>query len=430
VINHLFIFGLASVIVAVFRSILLKLYDARTAILAAIILLSLPLFQCMTEMLHMEMLCLFFALLAAYGLIEKKVALAGGMAVLSALTKGSGGFACSSVLAVTLLIFFLDRKEKNRIRFLLIGILTFFLGFSQLFLWRLFIHKIQPAANAFRPFAGWQPLLETVKMEMLLFVLSLAVFLYGFIKARVGRVAGGKAISPKEHVTWVMFIFAGMWFALFLNVSVMGYRYELLLLPFLVFCVLFAFRSVVRSEKIGFGVLVLVILLSCIGSYGLFERFKYESSIYSYHKFERSLEYRNDMKLHLLLAEEIEKNFSGFTIGAPFVIAQMLGMPEFGYVHRPLDVVIYGMRCTYGGIRNFDGLKNLNISRTVWVGFLKNHIHEGIDFPVGPQDKILKEISVGNKRVVLFMGGFAIEKMRLIVELSRRGLLKEALKNQ
>jgi len=200
----------------------------------------------------------------------------------------------------------------------------------------------------------------------------------------------------------------------------MAYRYELLLLPFLAFCILFSLDAVINSRKILSWILLFVIFLGSVGSYGLFHFKKYKSTIYSYHKFERSLEYRNDLKMHMMLAEEIEDKYAGFAVGAPFVIAQKLALKNLGYVKKPLDVVIYGMGCTYGGIRSFPGLRKMNISKTVWVGFRDNHITDKFDYPIDKKDKVLKKIIYGDNKITLFMGGFAIEKMRMLVEMMQR----------
>ena len=36
-------------------------------------------------------------------------------------------------------------------------------------------------------------------------------------------------------------------------------------------------------------------------------------------------------------------------------------------------------------------------------------------YPIHPKDKILKEIEYGDKKAFIFMGGFGIERMRLII---------------
>jgi len=126
------------------------------------------------------------------------------------------------------------------------------------------------------------------------------------------------------------------------------------------------------------------------------------------------------MKLHMEMAKELEANFPGFTVGAPHVTVQMLAFPEYGYVKKPLNMLVYGMGTTWGGIKNYTGLQNLDITRTIWIGF-KSDLPDRIVYPIDPKDRIVKEIIVGDKKATLFMGGIAIEKMYRIIMLKKFG---------
>ena len=112
-----------------------------------------------------------------------------------------------------------------------------------------------------------------------------------------------------------------------------------------------------------------------------------------------------------------------YTIAAPFLVAHSLALPELGYVTKKLDVMIYGFPCTYGGIKPFRGLEHVDIRRTIWVG-LKQDLPDFMqikDYPVSPYDKVVEKIVVGRRQATLFMGGVAVEKMRLI----SRAVLKQ-----
>jgi len=170
------------------------------------------------------------------------------------------------------------------------------------------------------------------------------------------------------------------------------------------------------------GGIILLILILCLGSHGLL----YEKNLYNPNSntFERSLEYRNDLKLHRQIAKSLEDNFPGFTVGAPVVIAQLLNFAEVGYVKSPRNVVVYGAGGSHEGIRPFTGLKNIDARKTIWVGLgIEENIKFPIPFPIDPDDKILQKLQVGDKIATLYMGGFAIEKMRVLVELKRRSLI-------
>jgi hypothetical protein len=221
-------------------------------------------------------------------------------------------------------------------------------------------------------------------------------------------------------------IFTTMWFAMYLNLSVMGPRYKLLLAPFLILSCVFVFTYFVKSKKIVHSILVMAILLSCLGAYGLFHPTKVQSHTYSFNELERSLEYRNDLKLDQILVKTMEEEYADYHIGAPFVVAQILSLPELGYVTKPLDVTVYGMSLYYGGIKNFAGLEQMPVRESIWIGFKKNEFVHNLPFPIDPQyDKIIREVVWGDKEVVLFQGGIAIERMRRVFEYIRSKSLEQ-----
>ena len=165
--------------------------------------------------------------------------------------------------------------------------------------------------------------------------------------------------------------------------------------------------------------LFVLIILCFINAYGVFYT-PHPISIHS--ALERSLEYRNDQKVQLRIAKEIEEKFSEFTIGAQFTIAQVLALPELGYVHKKLDVMIYEFPCTYG-IRVFKGVSELDLRKTLWVGFEMNlppQMASLKGYPVSPNDFIVAKIIFGNRQATLFIGGEYIEKIRMFVLQSMR----------
>jgi len=63
---------------------------------------------------------------------------------------------------------------------------------------------------------------------------------------------------------------------------------------------------------------------------------------------ERSLEYRNHLKMQRKLAKEMETNYANLLIVAPFTTAETLVFPELGYVKKPLNVQEYEGRTNLG----------------------------------------------------------------------------------
>ena len=166
--------------------------------------------------------------------------------------------------------------------------------------------------------------------------------------------------------------------------------------------------------RFGLIALTIAVLVSAFSTYGAF----YYPLLNNNHVLlERSLEYRTDLMMYRRIVKELEEHFSTVIIGAPFITAQIIGLPQLGYADQKLDVMIYGFRCTYGGLRNFNGLDDLDLNKTVFVGMDPEVFHDRWQYPFDEDDKILKEIEYGYHKATLFMGGFAIERLRRVTAL-------------
>ena len=125
---------------------------------------------------------------------------------------------------------------------------------------------------------------------------------------------------------------------------------------------------------------------------------------------ERSLEYRNILKLKIRTVREIEQNYADFTIGANVQMAQMLVFKEAGYVRKPFkDVFVYGYGSPHEEIRPYPGLENIDILKTVWIAQTEGDYDYLSFYPIGSKDEILKEIWVGDRRMTLFRGGYSVD---------------------
>ena len=117
------------------------------------------------------------------------------------------------------------------------------------------------------------------------------------------------------------------------------------------------------------------------------------------------------------MAQKIENDFSKLTVGAQLTIAHILAFPELGFVTKRMAVMIYDFPSTYENIRTFKGLDSNNLFKTICVGY-KTTLPENLkfigDYPVSSKEKIIDEISYGNRKATLFLGGFAIEEQRVI----------------
>jgi hypothetical protein len=417
---HAIVFALAAGIAALLKELLAKFYDEDIALLGAVLLVSLPLWQSMSEQLNIGMPHAFFAVLSVQYMFQRRFASASIAAVFSSLFKAPGAITCAVLcLAVGVLFVTSEERLSKRIKSVLWGLLALGVGAIN-FIVRSRLMGDQPAHNKVDFLSGW-PYMSHMAVTWL-YLASLIAFWGYLIKEflELNDKSEWRLLFNRHLNAIIMFAMAGAWYGLYLNFSVMGYRYEVLLAPFLVFCLMFVVFLFIKQRNARVWTLIASIVFALICSYGLLYDRNIPSSIYSYHDYERSLEYRNDIKMHMALGKEMEENYADYLIAAPHVVAHKFGIYQFGYVNQPLDVMIYGMRCTYGGIKNFTGLSDIDIARTIWIGFEKNHISDNIDFPIGPQDRLIKRVTYGDKEALIFQGGFAVEKVRLMIEMSRR----------
>ena len=426
-ISHFICFSLAAAIVALLREILVKVFNRDIAVMGAVLLISLPVMQTMVEMINMEMPCVFFALWSVYHLINKRIGLAGMTAILSVLFKAPGGIACLTVFLVSILSLLDDEKQSIKVKNVLWGAGAMGIAVTKA-LTRKIIMGDQPANNKVEFLAGWSYMkgMAIFWIMLLLVLIGVSHFLFVWLQRRKGQRAPEEA--SRLAIVGIMLLMGVFWFLLYLNYSVMGYRYEVLLTPFFIFVLVYDLSLLFRNQKRFSMALFALTAFFLFCSHGLLYDRNVESSVYSYHKFERSLEYRNDLKMHMKAAKEIETNYSGHLIAAPFVMSHALGVPEFGYVQKQMDVMVYGMWMSYGNFKNFTGLKGMDLYNTIWLGFYESHFPIDLPYPMDPRDQFVKDVEEGDKRIALFKGGFAIEKMRVIVELARRGALREALR--
>lgn len=403
-VNHLIVFGMAAVMAAIVRELLLKNFRADSATLAAILLLIMPVFQSQTEAINMEMPTVFFATLAAYYLIRKNISAAAWMALLSVLAKGTGVFACMAVVAVFAVLFISKGEFKFDRKILLAGLGLIVV--SALSLGGKFLIRDQHVSiGGVDFFKGWDSI---SKFRIFYIYLYALVVFIGFEIYR--RVKGAKGDLWQNSV---MFVFGGMWFLLFLNFYALLHRYSVTVYPFIIFCAVFSAGLIIKNNTVRKWSLIIMIAVSLWFSYGEGQSYRNQHFI-----LERSLEYRNSLKLSQLVAQRIEEKYSQYKVGAQLITAQLLAFPEFGYVTKELDVMIYGFQCLYPGIENYPGMKNLDLRRTIYITQADEWDKES-QFPLSTQDQVIEEIEWGDRKAYIFMGGVGIERLRLMNSILR-----------
>jgi hypothetical protein len=421
IVNHLIVFAMTAGIAVMLRSLAQKAFkNSSMANLTAILFLAIPIVQSQSEAINMEMPSVFFSVLSVYFLANKQLLPATLYALLATFIKGHALIAGVLVLFISGVLFFFDEKWKGRWLSLALGLLAISGAFVKVGS-KFFLKDQHASAGMIQLFAGW-PSLKGMTIFYLYLVLLIGLLILAMkslllVKKPWPEIR--KSIFQVYYIDILMVLMAGLWFLLFLNFFAVSPRYRLLAAPFLVFTLAVFISRWLKNQKIACAVIGGAVLLATVTSYGLWHQ---PVLTHDHVILERSLEYRNDLKLNKKLVKIIQQQYPKFTIGAPFLTAQMLAIPELGYVNEPLDVVVYGMPVQYRGIKNFQGLGKLDIITTLWIGLPMQDFKKGpFVYPIHPKDRVIEHLEFGNNYANLFFGGIAIEQRWQIIQKMKNG---------
>jgi len=419
VLFHLLVFMMAAAVVSLLRKICLRFFSETISLCAAILLLSLPLFQSMMELINMEMSYLFCTMLSAHFLMKKRFAPASILAILSMLIKIPGIIACMTIVFLGIVLFFLERQNKGRWKILAWAGIVSLVAAGEVIGRNIINNRVAPYTKVYFG-AGWENVVHLPTFWI--YLASLVILIVQIIQQQ--RREGTLRFSSLIQQYWdicIMFLLAGLWFWVHFNFEDLAARYMLLLTPFFIFCFIYLIYHLIPAKHSILPILGIMIIGSLMCSHGLI----YGDRLTDPTNMERSLEYRNYLHLQKMIVQEMKENYSDYTIGAPIIIAQILGIPEMGHVKEPLkDVMIYGFDANLKGYRTYPGIEKLNVLRTVYIGFEKDRVIEEVPYPVDPNDIIKKKLIRGNLEAIVFMGGFGIEKMRRLAIIYHQQQLK------
>lgn len=418
VVNHILVYGFSAVIVLFARKIMQKDFNDVVSTLTSIVLLAVPIFQSQTEAINMEVPCMLFSVVSIYYLTRKNILWASIYALVATLVKGHGVFICATVFFITILLFALKDIKKKRV--LIYGFAAMIIAILKVES-KFFLKDQHASAGMIKLFAGW-PSLKYMRHPYI-FIFCFFVFSV-FVIAKIIKHKDVKGILlDKYFAQFVVFVSGGMWYLLFLNFYAVSPRYMIAVTPYVIMAIVYAAVILIpKIKKLGVVLLTIIVGITAYNSYDL----SHKGQGTTYHVLsEKSLQYRNDLKLSMKVSKLMETEFSRFTIGAPFIVAQMLRFPELGFVKKPMDVLVYGMYVTYGGIKNFEGLNKIDLKNTIWIATPDVYSEQGgLKYPISDYDKVLKKFELGDNFVEAFMGGFAIEQRLRILEAFRRNRLK------
>ena len=428
-VNHLLTFAMSAVIVAIVRKISKEYFEATIALLIAAIVLALPLFQSQTEAINMEIPSAFFLMLTIYALSKRKFGQAVLFALLDTLTKGSGLIACGTVVIVVCIDALLGKntassKKKN----LIYGASIIAFTIMQVLLKYLFHDSSSVYDMGF--LHGWEAVKSTYIFKLIVFSWVVCGIVLLLSCKGQGVISVLKEIWAKYYSAFLFFIATFNWVLLFINFSGLSPRYKIMLCGLLVFCLVFTVRLLVNSSGWMKAILWFVLGITLLSTYGLLESRPTETHYYEYLSLDRSLEYRNDMKMYIKVTKKIDEHYSDYAVGAPFIMVHALAIPELGYVTHKLRAMSYATTVQYEGIKEFSVIEDIDPMRTIWVGF-KGNINGPLaevfpDFPIDrQQDLILGPVGSGNRYATLFMGGFAVDRyQKAILYLIKSGHLQ------
>jgi len=395
--NHLIALGLAAGVVVFFRSFLLKLFNQRIALLLSVLLLSIPVFQGQAESINMDMPALFFSMWAIYALSQQRFLRSAVLASIAIAIKVYLSFIGFTIFGMCLLFFLVQEKEEKKLCVLFYGFIPFAFGLIQAFLLFFFL-KADSSNYAVGFFLGRKWLLTSPALY--LYIFSLLFFIIFVIKKVF--------VSPQKNFIFFFrkyyciiacFLATFGWFILFGQSLFIGVRYYLQILPFFICCIAWLMMFLFKSRRVVICLVVIFIFLANVFSYGGPE-------------FKQGLAYRSRVRFQSKLVKEIEKNFSTFTIAAFLHTAQALGIRELGYAQKVMDVRIYFWPSKYGGIRELKKEDIFSSDRIVWVQVVRAD-KSSLMFP--RFDRLLSQVSYGNHRARIFVGGM---KIFLILKMS------------
>lgn len=407
-VNHLIVFAAGATLVTAFRGILTEFTDLKRATLGTVLFLALPIFQCHVELLNMETVCSCFAVLCLYSVLRKDFFLASAMAIFAMMVKVPGAITTIVLFGAWLLSLGSEPSKKKNLKNLLWVLIACLVALLLSVIRRVTMGE-QPQEFRLAFMAGWK-ILKSLKF-FLFFILLSALYVSRYLFAWVSNKKKGvtlPAFPVGYYKSLVFFLGAASWFLLYINSPTIIPRYTVLAMPFLALFFVFLFDGFIPRENIFIQSMAVIVLCSLACSHGLF--YSNEKEHGDNNSSERSLEYRNVLKVNIRAAQFIERNYPDYTIGTYGLMALALAFKEAGYVTKPLkDIFVYGYGATHQGIRPYPGLQNINIMKTIWVAQTDGDPGYLSKYPIGPADMIIKEIWAGDKRMTLFMGGFSIE---------------------
>ncbi|MDP6052621.1 MAG: hypothetical protein QF879_09750 [Candidatus Latescibacteria bacterium] len=390
-VNHLLLFGYASVALVAFYHLLRYQFTKDISLLGCFLLLGFPLFITQADALYMEMPLLAFSLSALACTIYRRPVLGACLAMLAMYTKPTG-IICVATLFVFNLIDLTVTRRQRRAACGILGICVL-LFIMQWFLYQTFYQEIDDAFRFMRgALKGFFQSMPDFLMLYLIFGLFTGLTLKRHLQEASFTIKPFFITLFKDRLNILMIVFLS-WFTLFyMNIIIILPRYFLLCLPVLLFGLIsLMVRYLKRTWLIRSGILILTGLFLYNLSGRLYSAYPKNDGFI----LERSLEYMDDMRLNIQLAKRLEEKYADTTIITSWPYIQMLVLPQLGYVTKPLNAVTINGPLSYGPFTKAAATKD-----TVWV--YGPNCFSGMYGYYPHEDELIETISKGERQVVIF----------------------------
>jgi len=174
--SHVLVFVLSALTIVLMYRSFKHFFPSIIALLSAFLLLTLPIYQSMTEVLNMEIPCLFGVILCIYFLLKKDIPKASLAAILAVLIKAPGGIASIAVFIAALILILTGEKKEERLKIAAWGILPLIVSFAKAVIRGLIIGQ-QPRHNRIDLFIGAENIFKLPVTWLCIFLIAKSIYI-------------------------------------------------------------------------------------------------------------------------------------------------------------------------------------------------------------------------------------------------------------
>ena len=197
--------------------------------------------------------------------------------------------------------------------------------------------------------------------------------------------------TPTGRINLIMILFFVFFTGFYIHIVNILPRYLLYCLPVLLYFLTTGLLTVLERPQIVITAVTVLIFLQLTNREG---RLYIPDSGNNGFILERSLEYRDDMRLNRQLVQHLEEHYRNHTIVTSWPMAQMLTIPELGYVDRPFQVLTSDRPCLYGPTEQVtDDI--LNEPDVIWVYTPNAFSRKNTFYP--EDDHLITTLSYGDR---------------------------------